>query len=327
MKAILKKSAIMNDRFISVLFIFLFLTAACNKKEIIKHSRPEAKNLLKQGIEFYNHPKDKKIAYNYIDMLLKERHYAQALYLLETHFLSHFETDDQYYEYLYKAARGGGFLNKILKMQNHFDTSIRNWLLPQIDTIVVLNEMIRNNPGNKNLHYQRARAFYRIQEWEAAEYDFKQAGTEEQNVFEAFYNLIMIKFVNRKYKDALKEVNQYPSANIKPEEKEVLHNIKKVLTDIVNIEDKASMPVFQKHFEKAKILLAMKDYDLAVNEVNKAIALNESFGDAYALRAYILFQQRKFKPALSDIETAENITGKRGSGLSKMIRDSLEVHN
>lgn len=279
------------------------------------------------GMQYHENPSNKKTAYAYLEMLLKERHYAQAFYLLETQISKHFEKDATYFEYLFKAARGGNFFDEIRQMNHHLHKEVTASLLPVIDSIDYLNEKIKSHPGNKNYHYQRAQLFYKIQEWEAAEYDFKQAGADELYAFDTFYNLLMIKFVNQKYKDALQEVERYSAVNLTSEEQELLTNIKKVLTDLVQIEDNATFSDPKKHFEKAKLLLAMKDYDLAVNEVTKAIVLDDAFGDAYALRAYILFQQRKFKTALSDIETAENITGKRGSGLSKMIRDSLKVYN
>lgn len=316
----------MNGRVILSILISLLLTIACNKKHNIKHSRPEAEQLLKHGIKVYEHPNNKKLVYDYLDMLLNERHYAQALYFLETQVSKNFEKDDQFYDYLFKASRGGKYFEKIRQINNHLHPDIAKTLLPVIDSITYFNKKIKYNPRDKNAYYQRAQLFYKIHEWEAAEYDFKQAGTDEMYAFDTFYNLIMIKFVNQKYKDALREVNRYSSDNLNPEEQQILTNIKKVLTDIVQIEDNASLTDSQKHFEKAKLLVAMKDYDLAVNEVTKAISMDGTFGDAYALRAYILFQQRKFKTALSDIETAENITGKRGSGLSKMIKDSLEVY-
>lgn len=311
----------MNRIILCILVLLLAFLFSCTRNQALKHQKADSEELLNLGFQYYKNPNNKSLAYDYVDALINHGHFSQALYLLENELSHSFEKDEAYYNRRFKAARGGKHFSKILDMEEDYLPLSRSkdTIISAMNTILELNKKIQKENSTK-LRAERGEAFYSIQEWKAAEYDFSQV-TEKPNMgFKPFYNLVMIKFVNRKYQDAYDMVLKERSDGFTVEEQQTIKNIQKVLADLVQIENN-DLPTKEKHLQKAKILLSMKDYDLALKELSLALNEDNLYGDAYAMRAYVYFQVNDMNKALAAIEQAENITGKRNTPLSRMIRN------
>lgn len=308
-------------------FFIIYFVLSCSGNQEFANTNDSTQKILSIGMEFYKDPNNQKIAYNYVDSLIKEKFYVQAYFLLKNEFPKHFKKDNLYYERLFHSAKNGKLYNHALEIDSSLvpDFIGKIELINLMDSILQWNNLIHRYPNNPKLYNKRGEAFYTIKEWEAADYDFSQAIKANPNSFEFIYNQLTVLFAKRNYKKAFNELENIKTrqGTFSSEELEVFEKMRKVLKDIVGIEDNTSLSEKEKHFEKAKILIAMKDYELAANEITISILKDKNYGDAYALRAFIYYQQAKLEEALADIELAEKITGKKDTPLSKMIRNKI----
>jgi len=269
--------------------------------------------LLELGRKYYSDPDNKVHAINYAEALIKNRYYVTALKLLDE-ISGKFPEDGKVHE-LYKDALKGGY-----SYQGYAESD--DTMLTMILAISELDRQIQNERSDAGLYNKRGILFLQMNNLNAAEFDFTRACQIDSTFYDSFYNSIYIKYLMGKNSEALQMVS-IKEKNIlykNTPEKQTINNLRKVLTDLTEIANNINLDEKNKCLEKAKIYAKLKDYNLALNELNNAILKDHNFGDAYALRAMVFYYMNQKGEALKDLEIAEKLTGTYDTPLSKMIR-------
>jgi tetratricopeptide (TPR) repeat protein len=187
-----------------------------------------------------------------------------------------------------------------------------------------LDYLLKTTGPDAGLYNKRGTFFIQMNNLQAAEFDFTRACQVDCTFFDSFYNTIYVKYLLDKNLEALDWLNTQ-ERNIRYRndvEKEIILNLRKVLADLIEIENNTTLDEKNKSLEKAKIYVKLKDFSLALNKLNSAIRSDNNFGDAYALRAMVYYYMNYKSEALKDLEMAEKLTGTYNTPLSKMIRGS-----
>jgi len=269
--------------------------------------------LLELGKKYYSDPDNKVHAINYTEALIKNRYYTAALKLLDE-ISGKFPEDGKVNELFRDAVRGA------YNEYNVSDDTLLNVFL----AISELDRQIQSAQSDAGLYNKRGILFLKINNLNAAEFDFTRACQIDCTFYNSFYNSIYVRYLMDKNSEALNMINN-KEKNIRyrdVSEKQTIFNIRKVLTDLTAIENNLSLDEKNKSLEKAKIYVKLKDYNLALNKLNSAIHDDHNFGNAYALRAMVYYYMNQKSEALKDLEMAEKLTGTYNTPLSKMIRGS-----
>jgi tetratricopeptide (TPR) repeat protein len=321
---------------ISVLIICIFFIQCSDKpadENEIRHSGESIRQmntdeeLLILGRKYYSDTENEAQAINYAEALIKNRYYAAALKLLEE-ISRKFPENGKVHE-LYKDALGGGFIfyghaqgtgNTVSGNNKNFISD--DTLLIVLSSISELDQQIRIARSDANLYNMRGILFLQMNNLNAAEFDFTRACQIDSAFFDSFYNTIYVKYLLDKNLEALNWINTR-ERNIRylnDTDKDIIMNLRKVLADLIGIDNNTFLDEKNKRLEKAKIYVKLKNYNLALNKLNSAILNDQGFGDAYALRAMVNYYLDQKSDALKDLEMAEKLTGKSDTPLSKMIR-------
>ncbi len=195
-------------------------------------------------------------------------------------------------------------------------------ILTEFLSISELDQQIQKSPSDAGLYNRRGMLFLQMNNLNAAEFDFTRACQIDCTFYDSFYNSIYIKYLMGKNSEAMKLISNKEKNILYMDapERQTINNLRKVITDLTEITDDINLDEKNKSLEKAKIYAKLKDYNLALNELNNAIHNDHNFGDAYALRAMVFYYLDQKGEALNDLEMAEKLTGKFDTPLSKMIR-------
>jgi tetratricopeptide (TPR) repeat protein len=282
--------------------------------------------LLKLGQKFYLDPDNKAFAINYIEALITNKYYSSALKLLDE--ISRKFPEDKKFQELYRNALKGIYM-PYDQSGPGINTIPGSTVYPEPDTLFArysaiseLDHQIKTEGHDAGLYNNRGILFLQMNNLYAAEFDFTRACQIDCSFFDSFYNKIYVKYLLDKNSEALEFLNKNEKyVGYRDDlERETIINLKKVLIDITEIDTNASLDEKTKSLEKSKIYVKLKDYNLALNELNSAIRNDDNFGDAYALRAMVFYYLDQKSAALKDLEKAEKQTGRYETPLSKMIR-------
>jgi len=216
---------------------------------------------------------------------------------------------------LYQDAIRGGY-------GYHEYSESGDTLLTKFLAISGLDQQIQKSPSDAGLYNRRGILFLQMNNLNAAEFDFTRACQIDCTFYDSFYNSIYIKYLMGKTSEALQLIS-IEEENIlykDAPERQTINNLRKVLTDLTEITNNINLDEKNKSLEKVRIYVKLKDFNLALNELNNAILKDHNFGDAYALRAMVFYYMDQKGEALKDLEMAEKLTGKFDTPLSKMIR-------
>ena len=327
------KKMITSLRFILLFVICLsFYSCSTNSghNESNKNSYSKLRSdidLLSLGMDYHQHPDSKELAYKYINELIDERCYTMAVYLMDD-MKMHIKADKEFYELYYQAALGGHLFDRILNIPPETYTQFMDdsVIFDAVSSIQKYNNLIQNGNTDDTVYRVRGEAFFKMKEYDAAEWDYRKAREKEPFSFDAFYNMLYVNYIRGKNAESLETIreNERLIEQFDSSQQRVIGIMAKVFRQLANIDNNDDLQEKEKHFEKAKVFASVKDNDIALIEINRALELDNTYGDAYAFRAYIYFHMNQAEKALDDIIQAENITGKKNSRLHKMIRAKME---
>jgi tetratricopeptide (TPR) repeat protein len=316
-------------RFGIIMVILLNLAAGCSNKSGdtgVAELNSNAE-MLATGLEFRSDPNNQSVAYKYLNLLVREKQYVSALTILEEmsgRYSGEEPFRKMYADIIRRAASGSGIETfdsayyGLRDMNAEMDT-----LLMRINSIRNISRQITEEGPDIGLYLGRGILLLQLSDFNGAGYDFRQAfQLDSSNYLSFYYNLYLI-YQQGKYSEALAFLNQHVNTVDFSAEKdrETINKMEFLLTRLTETDKNSHLDEKSKSLEKAKLLLGVKDYRQAVEQVNMAISLDENYSDAWALRALIHHEMHLHEQALADLGKAEKISGRLNSPLAKKIRN------
>ena len=283
--------------------------------------------MLEKGRQFRSRSWDKAPAFEYIEGLILEEYYSAALKILNERAVTWHSDEDFQALYTKTIQEGGVALDPAAIRPDCMNITGNSpalyALLNRIRIIDSLTGRIKGAGAFPETHLLRGLAYLELNKLDAAGFDFNVAFRTDTTLYNPFYYIIYTFYLQGNHRDALQFLNRHISHIdfINEAGRQTAGRLSTVLNDLDKIDKKGNLDQKEKHLKKAELYVKLKDYQLAVRDLDTALTLDNQFGDAYALRALVHHNLKLRDNALEDLEKAEKITGNYNSPLSKIIKN------
>jgi tetratricopeptide (TPR) repeat protein len=312
-----------------IIAMLLTLVAGCSNKSA-GNERTELKSnaeMLAAGLKFRTDPLDQTVACQYINLLVEEKQFVAALTILDE--LANQYPDDERFSALYSEIIRKAASNSVVKPVNAANFRLQetdaetDTLIMRLNRISSISRRIGEEGPGIDLYLDRGILLLQLSDFEGAGFDFNRAFQMDASHYLSFYYNIYIYYGQGKFTEAMdflyKHVNTINFSDEKS--RETIKRMEQLLKSLRDLDNKNDLDEKTRCLEKAKLLLSVKDYRQAMEQVNKAVHLDEKYGDAYALRALVYREMNLREQALADLEIAEQISGKLNTPLANKIRN------
>jgi len=330
----------MNKRNLYFLILFLPIFWECShRSQLIRQadiiesgettSQMSIDNLLmKIGAYCVYHPDDTQVLFTYTQLLSKAGYDAASLRNAEKLFFKNPRKME--YRNLYISECILGYQQPILNgdeknIPDKNGTGDLAGKIRIIDSIIVLNEQIRNEPSNSDVYAKRGQQCLFLNELRAANWDFDKSLQLDPCNTSSLFNKSFTLFKIRSNPNALDYLVKYEQC-IAKQRKQPYPGVAKyrtMLTHLISLDSliKTSDHPAQHLFNRANVYAKASELEFAIADIDEAIKLDNRNADFFAMRAYINYHIGKQDQALSDIERAEQLGGNKNSPLSRIIRE------
>ncbi|KPL14649.1 MAG: hypothetical protein AMS26_09995 [Bacteroides sp. SM23_62] len=312
----------------TIIHIILFiLLVGCTEKPSSAERMDTDAGMIAMGMAFRTDPGNKTAAYDYLKGLAKEKNYVAALTILDE-MAADLGKDARFRELYLDIVRKASCRSGIQSLNPSYfkprDADIQmDTLILKMNRIQMINRLINEEGSSSGYHMERGMMLLQLEHFQGAEYDFRQAFDMDTSRVSPYYYLIYAQYMQGRHADALAFLRQYKRSIRDSDARmtETINRLEGLLAELDRIENDPGMEEKTKRLEKGKRYYEVRDFRQAMIEVDRAIGLDENLADAYALRALLHHELNLQDQALSDLEKAERLSGKRNTPLARKIRN------